>query len=140
MVLAPFLPLNILFIGRCTPPDASAAARNLLDEDVSQQGTEHRAEGGQADAAQQRIRSAARYCAGDAFCATACKSEQPPLPPRHPQRPPDGGHIVEPPHAAVQLACPGHDKKRAAAGGIPRNDRSYDLINTYHQLLSMAGT
>ena len=36
------------------------------------------------------------------------------------------------PYAAVQLAHPGHDENRTAAGGTPRDNRRYDLINTDH--------
>src|SRR5207247_2195446 len=79
-----------------------------------------------------RVRSAAHYCAHHALRATGRQSEQPPLPPRHPQRPPDGGHVVEPSYSAIQLARPSHGDNCTAAYGASRNDRPYDLINIDH--------
>src|SRR5271166_4491206 len=67
-----------------------------------------------------------------ALHAAGCQPKQSPLAPRHPQHPPDGGHIVEVPHAAVQLARPGYHENRTAADGTPRNDRLYDLIDIDH--------
>ena len=106
----------------CTPSDAPATARNLLDKHVCEQKAEHGPEGGHASATEHRIRSAAHEYARHALHATGCQSSESPLAPRHPQRPPDGGHIIEGPYAAVQLARPGYDETRTAAGGTPRND------------------
>ena len=118
--------------GCCAPSDTAAAARNLLDEHVREQNAEHGPEDGHAGAAQHRVRSAAHEYARHALHAAGCQSKQSPLAPWHPQHPPDGGHIVEVSHAAVQLARPGYHENRTAADGTPRNDRLYDLINIDH--------